>query len=788
MPLRFFASHLPAQVLFIIATAIFAPVLAAATAAVTAATGPLDSLTFGDQNAEQQHRLTAVHSEIIRGGLDQPARRLLPLEPTPEWRGGTLAFSLACDPAKTTYVTVKFWGSDAGGDMGRLMLFCAGKQVGYRHLGDIDQLDIASDEPACQGRFFYTTTPLPLALTTGKTSVDLEIRANGPIWGYGVNWEQYQKPLKAPTRGIYRVYTHIDGGFIPPAGEAQGAQPKSPTVRQGPGEEVLTKLKERIEGEITRTLNDTKPRGQISLQFIAEAWHVGWCSAYHNPKAVDQVVLGSDALYRDFAKDPTVAQADKHVYNADWLGLGLVGNAVRLLQQPLQTRLDEQIDDGNGGKIARRSAWSQMLRASVEWHRRHRRQYTNQTMISDLYLYLANRGVAAVDPAQALPEDVARRYLYEAVGLQPWLGSDNDAGSERTLGDHYFQTTTKGLTKELGYVGYYGEVLDWVTHIYLATCTPGQPASGDAKIKAQLKHLAEARSYFRYPALDADGNRAMRSETIVGWRDTHFPGDVTYGERAGWEGSAIYAAASLLDTHATGHAQQLFADHQFFATVQDEMKEGGLRVTRTLLHIPSEYATLQAQPASTVRLPMCDGEPDFVWSDEEDGVLALKHGDERLYASLYWRARYGINNLARIHYLTPQNEFIATIRQETAFTPSGLTYTRPNWIDKGFAPGFAPPGEKILQAFAGEQFPIALVPVNVKFKAGDENIYAGKGDFYTCRYRHFLIGMNCTADKTFTLPLPVGSTQAVDLVSGRTVRAAAPLTVAAKTTAVLYLK
>jgi hypothetical protein len=46
-----------------------------------------------------------------------------------------------------------------------------------------------------------------------------------------------------------------------------------------------------------------------------------------------------------------------------------------------------------------------------------------------------------------------RRYVYESVGLQPWPGSDTDTGSEKPLGDNYWQLTAIGLTKELGYVG-----------------------------------------------------------------------------------------------------------------------------------------------------------------------------------------------------------------------------------------------------------------------------------------------------------------------------------------------
>ena len=43
--------------------------------------------------------------------------------------------------------------------------------------------------------------------------------------------------------------------------------------------------------------------------------------------------------------------------------------------------------------------------------------------------------------------------------------------------------------------------------------------------------------------LDADGNRAMRIETIVGWRDTHYPGDVCDTVRGG-SPFMIAAAAS----------------------------------------------------------------------------------------------------------------------------------------------------------------------------------------------------------------------------------------------------
>jgi hypothetical protein len=170
--------------------------------------------------------------------------------------------------------------------------------------------------------------------------------------------------------------------------------------------------------------------------------------------------------------------------------------------------------------VTRRQLLAELLAKSREQNAVTRRLYTNQSMIKDLYgIYYANRGLAVVAPAQAWPEEKARRYLYEAIGLQPWLGSDlADGGSARSVGDAYFQLTAKGLTKELGYVGSYGEVVDWVTKIYEATrSAPDQP--GDPRVRAQLVKIALARTPFRYAA-GATASIPARSSTARSPRAT----------------------------------------------------------------------------------------------------------------------------------------------------------------------------------------------------------------------------------------------------------------------------
>jgi hypothetical protein len=90
-------------------------------------------------------------------------------------------------------------------------------------------------------------------------------------------------------------------------------------------------------------------------------------------------------------------------------------------------------------------------------------------------------------------------------------------------------------------------------------------------------------------------------------------------------------------------------------------------------------------------------------------------------------------------------------------------------------------------AEAGEKLPIAKIPDGVKFRPGNENVYAGKGEFYTLRYGDYLIGMNITTDKTFELKTPAGVAEAKELVSGKTLKLDAPLKVTPRSTIVLWL-
>ncbi len=688
------------------------------------------------------------------------ARRLLPPK-THTWDGGRMAFEMRVDPRKANYFTARFWGSDVNDN--KLLLFCDGKQVGYHFIGDYDALDVGTEgtEGAFKDRFYYVTTVLPNSLTKGKSVLHLEIRSLGPIFSYGSTFALYQKPQIIPSRGIYAVYTTTDGYFQPPPDEVQGVGFSRPSVRSYPGPEVLEALKARLNKTIDGLTTKKGPLQEMEIHTLARAYNVPWTDAYHNPHALAKIVEGGDDLYLRFKADPNLVVFEKDTYNPEWFGFGPFAQAVEWLSPLID--MDEGIPDGQGKIVTRKFAYAEMFKASRDFLRTHRRWYTNQSMIVDLYAYLSNRGLRVVDPSLAFSEKRMLDYLYQSLGLRPWLGSDLvEGGSERKLGDSYSQVTRKGLTRELGYVGYYGEVLDWITLIYDAT--KGRGDEGDPVIKAQVIKMGRARSYFRFPSVDSDGHRAMRVETIIGWRDAHYPSDVVYGERFSWDGTALYLPTEIQDRYSVGYAQQMMDDHQLFSLASEAMKRTGLRVDAGLLNLPDQYDAIRKAAPSPERLPMSE-KKDFAFTDEEDGVVALKNGSDILYASLYWRARSGINFLGRVHFIRPNLDRIATVQEEIHFTPSGRFYTRPDNVDSlSQGTPYRDYGD-LHSAHAGEQDPIPVVPPGTSYVYGDESVFAGRGSFYVLRYGRYVIAMNMTKDKTYAIDVPTGFRRVKELVS-----------------------
>lgn len=749
----------------------FASIVAMGSQSLVAAS--MDRLLFGDSVSEKEHELQAERSEIVEGACKQSARILLPLE-KPSWEGGQMRFVMRCDPNEQNYATIKLWGGDVNHNC--LTLLHEGKVIGYRHLGDIEIIDLGTDEAPVPGRFYFRTEPLPRAVTKGKEKITLELRASGPMWGYGQNFEQYQKSMTQPSRGIYELSVSTDPYHRMENKEVLGQAPQTipPKSVEQLHEETLVlmeKLKQRVNRDCKSLLRRNDDLSQMHVFFLARCWSVKWTDAYRHERVKTQIVRNADLWWQRWKDDPECIHSDKATPNPFWFGLAPLADAAWMLQSEFTTELDEEALSHASltKKTTRREGWVDAFVASRDWLCQNRRAYTNQTMIIDLNIQRLDRAIRFLDPKRAWPEGVALRYVHEAVGARPWLGKETPNGPEKPLGDDYWQLTEKGLTKELGYVGGYGEVTDWVSQLYKATKATPTSTEGDPLVKKQLAKIMKARSIFRYPTVTEKGEHLMRLETVIGWRDTHFPGPVAYGQRASWDAGMFDAVHQLRDEMSLGYSQQAILDGQFRASLEEQINGSGFRVTIGLIDIPDEYEWVTNQAPSHVRLPMSTGAPDFVWADEENGVVAIKHGAEILYASLYWRARYGINRLARFHQILPGTERIATIATEVEFEPSGMSWIRPHdWSNKNFANGGIRYPGKPLSTHGGEILPIAKIPAGIPFAAGQENIHAGKAQFYSARYGSWWIVMNTSKDQFFPLIAPKDAPkQCLELVSGK---------------------
>jgi hypothetical protein len=451
----------------------------------------------------------------------------------------------------------------------------------------------------------------------------------------------------------------------------------------------------------------------------------------------------------------------------------------------------------------RRDAYVTMLQTSRDYWRQHFPHYSNQAQICAIGIYQANRGLRLLAPDLALPEDKARDYMYQSIGIKPYLGpEDADGNPTRPLGAGYYQVTEAGLTRELGYVGSYGEVTDWMVMMY-ESVTRGYGAQDAPELREQMIKMIKARGRFRVVDVDVDGCRIARTETVIGWRNEVYPGEIAYASRDAWDSHPLMSAAVFNDPDLVGWTQELMDDGQFYKQLNFIATYNWTRVGLTALRLLSrDLDAFLALPARPNRLPTGWGAPDFVLSDEDNGALAVKNGEEVLFVSLYWRSRQGVNDYARVHHVTPTDQRSGTIRQHTA----GLTddtFTARDWIlwdyainDPGAAGlppgGFPPPGDTLHQALAGDVYHLAPVPADVPDPTlgvhfdGVETMLVGRAPFYLCEYGDYLIAMNTSTDRTYTLPARQDFGPARDLATGRVVGAGERPQVGPRSTLVLY--
>ena len=748
----------------------FLMIAAAVSAAVTAGAAILDSIRFGDPESELNHGFFGQEIGLVESAaLGEPARKLLPTEPI-SWQGGSMKFKMHVNPRRINYATVKLWGGDVNENL--LIVSIDGKQIGYRLFGDVDILDHGSAEPAVPGRFYYVTMPIPMSATYRRNMVEFEIAATGPIAPEKRDFADYQLEMRSPSRGIYGFYVHDDGFFLPPADERQGIPPEPIPPEPEDAGRAVEAFRSRANARINRWFEPgARFRTQEEMQLAAHAYSIRWTKAYRNPAIVEKLIAGLDELALRNMEDPGFVRNTVDTPDSEWCGFGPAGEAVVLMKEVLLPHLERPVELPDGSKVPRKTLWADLFEAGVKHLSTHRRPFADQSRIVDLNLYWSNCALRLIAPGKGIAPGRVLGFLRESAGIEPWSGPlDAKGAASWPSGRSHRFLTAKSLAKEFGDLQVRRGLLDWLGEAYEAT-RPAPGEAGDGPLREALRKAIRAESCFRYPGVDAQGNPLFRAESVIDWRKMTFPGRIAYVQSPEPGVSILRAAAAAEDPYAAGIVRQMISQGRFAPWLARRIAEGGDDVlTPGLLHLPEQYEAIMKLPQQgSGVLPMSDGEPDFVFSDEENGVLAVKDGREILYASLYWRAMRGVNFLARVHHIAPEFERIATVREEIRFSPSGMTWLRRNWINSGRgAGGVSYPGGRN-SVHIGETLPVAWIPEGSSFQVGQESPHAGRGDFYRLDYGPYLVGMNSSPGRTFQIELPGKGAAYRILPAGRTV-------------------
>ncbi len=774
----------------------------------------LDTIIFGNSISETSHSFAGANTAIFKNTSITPTqtcRRGMTNNPATIY-GGSLTFQLRVDPEWRNYFTVKLWGGDEpegliqDADMGRLYLYiCATNfdplanptnfyQLGYRHEGDYSELNTAGYKPPLPGRFFYSTTILPFWMTMGRTNLTFTIQPAGRIFdlgGGGPPNGNYQFNMITNSRGIYQAYTHTDPA-LDPVGEAQGTTPPS-TVRPSLSSNASSGQATMNSGgafwnlvngyynyKLTQNVTNLST-SDVSILAMGY-WATNFPGFFTNAAVVTKVETALDYYASNFyAGNASLSVSGGG--NNGWGGnYGYLGWAVDILAPKLTNELD-LMPGVYGTNVTRRQAWGDMLMASRDYGRLNRDDWnlSNQNLIANRNIYWANRGMLDVDDANAFSETNGQRYLLEAIGIQPWLGSDlTNGGHSYLFGTNYLMVSTKGLTHEFGYAGTsYGEMEFYAAEFYDFT--------GNMLFSNQCVKMTMARANFRRPTVDqytaGSTYQAMEAIGIMAWRgadesDSQFADDISYGDRT-LSGNGMRCAAATMNTNLIGYAKQMLNDGQYYFWLQ---KMPGSSLSYEWFKAFSDYMTVANAPDSGVRLPMTAGQADFAWADEDNGIVAINHGTERLWLSTYWEAHdgSGLNGIGRFLYETNGFDRYGDLVVTPEFAPSGNVFFRPNMVDLPYKTVYQPPDNPI-NAYTGDIIPQATLPA----LADDSDPFVGKADFWFCRYGNYLIGINRSAGTTYELPTPSNFTSATNLVTGQNMTGT--INVAPQSTVVLYL-
>lgn len=351
-------------------------------------------------------------------------------------------------------------------------------------------------------------------------------------------------------------------------------------------------------------------------------------------------------------------------------------------------------------------------------------------------------------------------------------------------GDRYLNISEAGMSREPQYAAHYGEHTDLVQEEWRET--------HDDKLLKKALEISSARANMRYQGLDDSKNRSMHVEGVIESRGPNIPGDLAYQSVQDEEKQLIYVgferylkdhadryAGAEWDkykqyaSNAVGYAQQMLLDHFFlndpaasspnvrdqnllqdylYAANPTNWKGVLLPMSNTDWLLPSERGDGKQQGTYSQDYISSMQQHGFV--DIDNGLVAARDGSNVMFISFTRRSNPGLNGLARMHVVTPDNDVMLSLAPNVQYEPSGYWNTKPNWaqFDTAYDKN-TPPIDGARLAVAGDILPIPEQAIEkgrtftiLPTKTG--SAYSGNAQFYSVQYGKYMIALNHTTERS----------------------------------------
>ncbi len=841
----------------------------------------IDYIIFGNETSERIHAFECENSRIITGALDQPAR-MLERPASRSETGSDLKFIVKVDPVFQNYFTLKFWGSDTAAVVSKV--FINGKQIGYNRTSDYSPINGGFGD-ALPGRFYYCTIMLPLHMTQGKESAELIIRSQGNrrsrnrqfYTGY-IHTNPYLdfSKEKQGAQPAYKV-----AGDISEEEKITLIQ-QYRDMQVNDFNAFSQKLDADTNAKISIVKYQDELRYYASA--LMAPWTPARTNE-EKQKALYRIFQVIDNYVRDYYADFRLVTRGGHQGDwGGFLGaLGealyivennifddqILGKATftEFLNQPLSIPLsDSEFALQSGGVLPRKTAWERALKANFDFARARLSYIFNQVYYTYEGAWKAHEGLRVIGSAFYEGKERSHQILREAWGIASFLGEEvltDPDGRELDLyhslfyhdqnmfltddfiyvvakglakskldtsgnivrrlpyGKYYTGVSENGMSRENGYVGNYGETMNYLPEWFYKTLDhKGDEALNDDILRLALFNL-HARSYARYTSLNDDGNRIMRMQQVVDDRNMSYPGMITYAIRQS-HGKAMHYASleKYMADHperyvssdwnpyreyaaeAVGFVQQQLLDNQYFPNISSDalqktiidMRKYDYCFPETYRYVSSERANYNqlGKLAAGKVLPMTDltayseeelkkldidknDYKQFAWVDIDCMMACVKDGDKVLTGVFNYHNR-GYSGCGRLHVQTANYDHIAQVATKAKFRYNEY-YLRMNTLEMDFRSDIADVFREQPFALAGEICPVTYQPgigKIIRENFNEDNPYSGFPDYLESQYGEYVFVFNTTRsqygnEQMFEVKLPkqYKKKTILDLVSGK---------------------